>query len=55
MAFVAEHSEKKDLNKNWRSEFDQDGMVRSMRVPLGHASKTFRKKGSIDVHGHVLT
>lgn len=45
---------KKQLNENWRAEFDGNGMVRGMRVPLGHAAKKYKKAGDVDIDGNVL-
>ena len=55
VAFVAKHCERKALNTNRTAEFDQNAMVRAMQVPLGHASKAFKRMGETDLNGHVLT
>ena len=39
----------------WRAEFDEKGMVRASRVPLGHAAKVFCKEGDVDLDGHILS
>ena len=54
VSFTAKLYDHKDLNKNWTAKFDQNGMVQGLRVPLGHASKQFKKQGETAVYGHVL-
>ena len=49
----AEYGRKKLLNA-WRAEFDKEGMVRSSRVPMGHAAKVFRREGDRDLDRYVL-
>ncbi len=45
---------KKQLNTNWRAEFDMNGMPRGSRNPLGHAAKVYKKAGDVDIYGDVL-
>ncbi|KAL8995827.1 MAG: hypothetical protein Q9169_004517 [Polycauliona sp. 2 TL-2023] len=47
---MSDHSND-ELYGYWPGEFDQEGMIRAMRIPLGHASKTWREVGErgIDV------
>lgn len=56
VAIVIESGElgRKPRNENWKAEFDIKGMVRGLRVPLGHAAKEFKKKGDVDIDGNVL-
>ena len=49
IVIVAKEFDKKALNKNWQPDFDRNGIVRGLRVPLGHTSKTFRRKGGTDI------
>ena len=45
---------KKQLNQYWKAEFDVNGMVRGLRVPLGHAAKAYKKAGDVDIYGNIL-
>lgn len=45
---------KKELNEMWKGEFDSKGMVRGLRVPLGHAAKRYKQQGDMDMEGNVL-
>ena len=36
------------------AEFDKKGMLRASRIPLGQASKTWRRAGERDLNGHIL-
>ena len=42
------------LNSYWRAEFDQKGMIRAKRIPLGHAAKMWAALGDIDIDGNVV-
>lgn len=55
LVIVAKEFDKKALNKNWQTDFNQNSIIRELRVPLGHTSKTFRRKGETDTYGHVLS
>ena len=56
IALVIESGEfrKKELNEMWKGEFDLHGMVRGLRVPLGHAAKHYKQQGDMDIKGNVL-
>ena len=53
-AFVLARCTKKTLHANWPAEFDQNGMIRATRVPLGHAAKFWQGEGAVDVDGNVV-
>ena len=36
------------------AEFDKNGMIRASRIPLGQASKSWRRAGERDLNGHIL-
>ena len=55
VAFLSQKLSGRALNSYWQSEFDQNGMVRGLRVPLGHAAKEYKRAGDRDLDGNVLT
>ena len=44
----------KELHEYWPAEFDQQGMVRATRVPLGRAAKRLVQVGDRDIDGNVV-
>ena len=44
----------KTLARYWPADFDQAGMVRATRVPLGHAYKLLVKAGEQDFDGNIV-
>ena len=54
IALVSGKFTSKELHSAWKAEFGANGMVRTARVPLGHAAKVFKTEGDVDVDGYVL-
>ncbi len=44
----------KILFQAWPAEFDHNGMIRATRIPLGHAAKSWRQVGEMDIEGRVI-
>lgn len=44
----------KALNSSWPADFDQQGMVRATRVPLGLVAKAWAEAGEEDLDGEVV-
>ena len=53
-AFVLTRCTRETLHANWPAEFDQHGMVRATRMPLGHAAKFWKEEGDVDLDGNVI-
>ena len=51
---VLSHYGRKTLRTRWPAEFDQQGMIRAMRVPLGRAAKIWVNRGERDVDGKLV-
>lgn len=45
---------RRQLGTFWQGEFDNNGMTRARRVPLGHAAKEWKNVGDVDIDGNVL-
>ena len=45
---------RKTLHTRWPAEFDQQGMIRATRVPLGRAAKRWVNRGERDVDGKLV-
>lgn len=44
----------KVLHQAWPAEFDNNGMIRATRIPLGHAAKRRRHVGETDIDGKII-
>ena len=55
IAFVLMRCSQSTLHKNWPADFDARGMVKARRIPLGHAAKSWKSEGMVDIDGYVLT
>ena len=55
VGLVLESCTIKERSRNWPADIDQHGMPRARRIPLGHASKSFRFAGEKDLNGKILT
>ena len=53
-AFVLTRCTQKTLHANWPADFDDDGMIRGLRVPLGHAAKFWKEAGAVDIDGNIV-
>lgn len=42
------------LHRAWPADFDQQGMIRATRIPLGLAAKIWVKAGAVDVDGELI-
>ncbi|KAL8865747.1 MAG: hypothetical protein Q9174_006719, partial [Haloplaca sp. 1 TL-2023] len=42
------------LHQAWPAEFDNKGMIRATRIPLGHAAKRWRQVGETDIEGKSI-
>ena len=51
---LTENFSPKELNVYWPAEFDQHGMVRTTRVPLGYAEKVWVNAGGKDMNGEEV-
>ena len=51
---VLGHLGPRALNRSWPAEFDQQGMVRATRIPLGLAAKMWVKAGKVDLDGKIV-
>lgn len=45
---------KKQLCENWRADFDNNGMTRGLRRPLGHVARQYVEAGQKDCEGMVI-